>query len=314
MSTEPDAPVDPKTGESLAWRSPAVVIVLFDREAPSGAEAKELLEEVFEGSFEVATEHETDPETGEEASATTVEIDGGKVYVIPNDVPVAEGQAEQAAQGIALWNGGEGVVAGHRSHVVVAGFADEPDLDDDAEGAGSAAGENASGDADDADSDSVDPRTVALRTELGVAQVAATLTALPGAVAVFVAPAMATLPAGPYRDLVVGHPLPVPALVGVRAGMQGETQSCVFTTGLGRFGRHEMERADLDLAPGDAFAQMCDLVSHLLGSGVVFGDGTTLEIGDALTLECTLGQSRFGPWQALDLTESDRTTAPESGT
>lgn len=297
MSSDPDVPVDPETGESLAWRSPAVAIVLFDREAPTDAENEELLTEVFEGSFEVGSERETDPDTGQETSATTVAIEGATVYVVANDEPVAGGHAQQAAQGIAMWNGGEHVVAEHRSHVVVAGLLDEVE-----ESAG------------DVERDAVDPRTEALRTELGVAQVAATLTALPGAVAVFVGPAMSTLPAGPYRDLVVGHPIPVPALVGVRAGLQEDDHSCVFTTGLGRFGRHEMERADLEITPGDAFAHMCDLVSHLLGTGVVFGDGTTLEIGDSLTLHCALGQSRFGPWQALDLTESGRTPAPGSET
>ncbi|MBB1028242.1 hypothetical protein G6026_11230 [Dietzia sp. DQ11-38-2] len=271
--------VDPRTGEDLSWKSTPVAIVLLDRPAPGHRDITELLAEIFEGSYDV------DPGTDEDP-ATAVSVEDVTVVVTPLDLPVADGEASRYTENLAIWNGGEGVVDSHRSQVVVAAFRLGPVGDDGEPG----------------EPDYLDPRLDTLRCELAVATVTAALTALPGAIAVSIGGAAATLPAGPYRDLVTGNPLPVPALVGVRAGMQSETTSCVYTTGLGRFGRLDLERLDVAAPPGALYGQMCDLVAYTLGSGTIFQAGQALEVGGPQPLLTSIETSPFTGQQVLRLT------------
>src|SRR5699024_3648866 len=150
--------------------------------------------------------------------------------------------------------------------------------------------------------DYLDPRSEALRCELAVANVTAALTALPGAVAVSVGGAANTLPAVAYRDFVTGNPIPVPVLVGVRAGRRSETTASVYTTELARFGRMDLERLDVEAPPGQLYSQMCDLVAFALSSGTVFQPGQTLELGESRTLVTSTEQSPFTGQQGLRLT------------
>lgn len=277
--TPPDQPaVDPQTGEDLSWKRTPVAILLLDRPAPDHREVGELLAEIFEGSYAVEPGTDDDPATG-------VHVEDVTVIVTPLDAPIADGEASRYTQNLAIWNGGEGVVDTHRSQVVVAAFRLGTGEDDDEETA----------------PDYLDPRLETLRGELAVATVTAALTALPGAIAVSVGGAATTLPSGPYRDLVTGNPLPVPVLVGVRAGMQSETTSCVYTSGLGRFGRMDLERLDVDGPPGAAFGQMCDLVAFSLGSGTVFQPGQALEVGGPQPLVTSVETSPFTGQQVLRL-------------
>lgn len=281
----PDVPtpgtptVDPQTGEDLSWKHTPVAIVLLDRPAPGHREVSELLTEIFEGSYEVEPGTEDDP-------ASAVYIEDATVIVSRIDAPMADGEASRYAEDLAIWNGGQAVVDTHRSQVVIAAVRLGREGDD--------------GEA--VEPEYLDPRLDTLRCELAVATVAAALTALPGAIAVSVAGAAATLPAGPYRDLVTGNPLPVPALVGVRAGMQSETTASAFTTGLGRFGRMDLERLDVAGPPGALFGQMCDLVAYSLGSGTVFGPGQALEVGGPQPLLTSVEISPFTGQQILRLT------------
>ncbi|MET3860540.1 hypothetical protein ABIE38_001462 [Dietzia sp. 2505] len=279
--TGPDAhaTVDPRTGEVLSWKSTPVAIVLLDRPAPGHREVGDLLAEIFEGSYEVDPGTDDDPATG-------VSVEDVTVVATPLDLPVADGEASRYTENLAIWNGGEGVVDTHRSQVVVAAFRLGPTGDDGEPG----------------EPEYLDPRLETLRCELAVATVTAALTALPGAIAVSVGGAATTLPAGPYRDLVAGNPLPVPALVGVRAGMQSETTSCVYTSGLGRFGRLDMERLDVAGPPGALYGQMCDLVAYSLGSGTVFQPGQALEVGGPQPLLTSVETSPFTGQQVLRLT------------
>lgn len=271
--------VDPRTGEDLSWKSTPVAIVLLDRPAPGHAEVGDLLAEIFEGSYEVDPGTDDDPATG-------VSVEDVTVVATPLDLPVADGEASRYTENLAIWNGGESVVDTHRSQVVVAAFRLGPTGDDGEPG----------------EPEYLDPRLETLRCELAVATVTAALTALPGAIAVSVGGAATTLPAGPYRDLVAGNPLPVPALVGVRAGMQSETTSCVYTSGLGRFGRLDMERLDVAGPPGALYGQMCDLVAYTLGSGTVFQPGQALEVGGPQPLLTSVETSPFTGQQVLRLT------------
>ncbi|MDV8000052.1 hypothetical protein [Rhodococcus sp. IEGM 1408] len=278
---QPEQPaVDPQTGEDLSWKRTPVAILLLDRPSPGHREISELLAEIFEGSYEVDPGTDDDPATG-------VYIEDATVIVTPVDAPVAGGEASRFTANLAIWNGREGVVDTHQSQVVVAAFRLGPVGDDD----------------EPTEPDYLDPRLDTLRCELAVATVTAALTALPGAIAVSVGGASTTLPAGPYRDLVTGSPLPVPALVGVRAGMQSETTSCVYTSGLGRFGRLDLERLDIDGPPGAAFGQMCDLVAYSLGSGTVFQAGQSLEVGGPQPLVTSVETSPFTGQPALRLTQ-----------
>lgn len=272
-------PVDPQTGEDLAWKRTPVAIVLLDRPAPDHREVGGLLAEIFEGTYEIDPGTDEDPATG-------VYIEDATVVVTPLDTPVAGGEASRFSENLAIWNGRESVVDSHRSQVVVAAFRLGPVGDD----------------GEPTEPDYLDPRLDTLRCELAVATVCAALTALPGAIAVSVGGASTTLPAGPYRDLVAGSSIPVPALVGVRAGMQSETTSCVYTSGLGRFGRPDLERLDVDGPPGAAFGQMCDLVAYSLGSGTVFGPGQSLEVGGPRPLVSSIETSPFTGQQVLRLT------------
>lgn len=271
--------VDPQTGEDLSWKSTPVAIVLLDRPAPGHRDVTELLAEIFEGSYDV------DPGTDEDP-ATAVSVEDVTVVVTPLDLPVADGEASRYTENLAIWNGGQRVVDSHRSQVVVAAFRLGPVGDD----------------GEPAEPEYLDPRLDTLRCELAVATVTAALTALPGAIAVSIGGAATTLPAGPYRDLVAGNPLPVPALVGVRAGMQSETTSCVYTTGLGRFGRLDLERLDVPGPPGALYGQMCDLVAYTLGSGTIFQPGQALEVGGPQPLLTSLEASPFTGQQVLRLT------------
>lgn len=271
--------VDPQTGEDLSWKSTPVAIVLLDHPAPGHRDVTELLAEIFEGSYDV------DPGTDEDP-ATAVSVEDVTVVVTPLDLPVADGEASRYTENLAIWNGGQGVVDSHRSQVVVAAFRLGPVGDD----------------GEPAEPEYLDPRLDTLRCELAVATVTAALTALPGAIAVSIGGAATTLPAGPYRDLVAGNPLPVPALVGVRAGMQSETTSCVYTTGLGRFGRLDLERLDVPGPPGALYGQMCDLVAYTLGSGTIFQPGQALEVGGSQPLLTSLEASPFTGQQVLRLT------------
>lgn len=273
------ASVDPRTGEDLSWKSTPVAIVLLDRPAPGHAEVGDLLAEIFEGSYEVDPGTDDDPATG-------VSVEDVTVVATPLDLPVADGEASRYTANLAIWNGGESVVDTHRSQVVVAAFRLGQTGDDGEPG----------------EPEYLDPRLETLRCELAVATVTAALTALPGAIAVSVGGAATTLPAGPYRDLVAGNPLPVPALVGVRAGMQSETTSCVYTSGLGRFGRLDMERLDVAGPPGALYGQMCDLVAYTLGSGTVFQPGQALEVGGPQPLLTSVETSPFTGQQVLRLT------------
>lgn len=271
--------VDPQTGEDLAWKQTPLAIVLLDTPAPDHGEISDLLAEIFEGSYDVDAGSDEDP-------ASAVYIEDATVVVTRIDAPMADGEASRYTENLAIWNGGEAVVDTHRSQVVVAAVRLGPE-DDDGEPTAP---------------EYLDPRLDTLRCELAVATVTAALTALPGAVAVSVGGAATTLPAGPYRDLVTGNALPVPALVGVRAGMQSETTSCVFTTGLGRFGRMDLERLDVEGHPSALYGQMCDLVAYSLGSGTVFGPGQALEVGAPQPLLTSVEISPFTGQQALRLT------------
>lgn len=280
MSETPEQPpTDPRTGEDLSWRRPAVAIVLLDRPAPSHGEVAELLAEVFEGTYEVDPGTDDDP-------ASAVYVEDATVFATPLDQPIADGEASRYTNDLAVWNGGEAVVDSHRSQVVVAGMRLGPVGDD----------------GEPTDPEYMDPRLEALRCELAVAHVTAALTALPGAIAVTIGGAATTMPAGPYRNLVAGNPIPVPALVGVRAGMQSETTSCAYTTGLGRFGRLDLERTDVEAPPGAAYGQICDLVAYSLGSGTVFQPGQTLEVGGPDRLVTGLETSPFTGLPALRFT------------
>lgn len=278
-SPEQTPPTDPETGEDLSWKRPAVAVVLVDRPAPSHAEIAELLAEVFEGAYEV------DPGTAEDP-ASAVTIEDATVFATPLDQPVAGGEASAYTRDLPMWNGGEAVVDTHRSQVVVAAMRLGPMGDDD----------------EPTDPEYMDPRLETLRCELAVTHVAAALTALPGAVAVSIGGAATTLPAGAYRDLVAGNPIPVPALVGVRAGMQSESTACVYTSGLGRFGRLDLERLDADVDPGALYGQMCDLVAYALGSGTAFQAGQLLDVGGPDQLALSLETSPFTGQPTLRLT------------
>lgn len=278
---QPDQPaVDPQTGEDLSWKQTPVAIVLLDRPAPGHDEVGELLTEIFEGSYEVERGTDDDP-------ATAVYVEDATVIVSAVDAPVPE--AIEYTRDLAAWNGGEAVVESHRSQVVVAAFRWGPIGDDGEPG----------------EPEYLDPRLDTLRCELAVANVTAALTALPGAVAVTVGGAAATLPAGPYRDLVTGNPVPAPALVGVRAGMQTETTSCVYTSGMGRFGRMDLERLDVDAPPAAAYAEICNLVAYSLATGTIFQPGLTLEVGGPQPLVATAGVSPFTGQEILRLAPAD---------
>lgn len=273
--------VDPRTGEDLSWKQTPVAIVLLDRPAPGYDEIGELLAEIFEGSYEVERGTEDDP-------ATAVYIEDATVIVSSIDAPVPE--AAQYTRDLAAWNGGEAVVETHRSQVVVAAFRWGPVGDD----------------GEPTDPEYLDPRLDTLRCELAVANVTAALTALPGAVAVTVGGAAMTLPAGPYRDLVTGNPVPAPALVGVRAGMQSESTSCVYTTGMGRFGRMDLERLDVDAAPAAVYSEMCNLVAYSLATGTVFVPGQTIEVGGPQPLVASAEVSPFTGQEILRLSPGPR--------
>ena len=270
---------DPQTGEDLSWRQTAMSAVLLDRSAPDHREIGELLTEIFEGSFQV--EHGTDDDP-----ATAVYIEDATVIVTSVDAPIPDGHAKNNTRELAVWNGGEAVVDTHRSQVVVIALRLGPVGDDGEVGP----------------PDYLDPRSEALRCELAVANVTAALTALPGAVAVSVGGAANTLPAVAYRDFVTGNPIPVPVLVGVRAGRRSETTACVYTTGLSRFGRMDLERLDVEAPPGQLYSQMCDLVAFALSSGTAFQPGQTLELGESRTLVTSTEQSPFTGQQVLRLT------------
>ncbi|MFI8592165.1 hypothetical protein [Dietzia maris] len=279
---QPDQPaVDPQTGEDLSWKQTPVAIVLVDRPAPGHDEVGELLTEIFEGSYEVERGTDDDP-------ATAVYIEDATVIVSAVDSAVPE--AIEYTRDLAAWNGGEAVVESHRSQVVVAAFRWGPIGDDGEPG----------------EPEYLDPRLDTLRCELAVANVTAALTALPGAVAVSVGGAAATLPAGPYRDLVTGNPVPAPALVGVRAGMQTETTSCVYTSGMGRFGRMDLERLDVDAPPAAVYAEMCNLVAYSLATETIFQPGLTLDVGGPQPLVATAGVSPFTGQEILRLAPAEQ--------
>jgi len=277
---KPDRPaVDPRTGEDLSWKQTPMALVLLDRPAPDHREIGELLVEIFEGSFEVRPGTDADP-------ATVVRVEDASVIVSTVDAPVPDGEASHYARDLAIWNGGEAVVDEHRSQVVVAAFRWGPPGDD----------------GEPTEPDYLDPRLETLRGELAVANVCAALTALPGAIAVSVGGAATTLPAGPYRDLVTGNPMPAPALVGVRAGMQSESTSSVYTSGMGRFGRMDLERLDVDAPPAAVYGQMCDLVAYTLATGTIFVPGQTLEVGGPSPLVTSAETSPFTGQEVLRLT------------
>lgn len=273
--------VDPVTGEDLSWKQTPLALVLLDRPAPHHREVGELLAEIFDGAYEVEQGSDDDP-------ATAVYIEDATVVVSMIDAPVADGEASRYTNDLAMWNGGEAVVDTHRSQVVVAAFRWGPPGDD----------------GEPTEPDYLDPRLETLRCELATATVASALTALPGAIAVSVGGAAVTLPAGPYRDLVAGNPIPAPALVGVRAGMQSPSTSCAYTTGLGRFGRMDLERLDADVPPAAVYGQMCDLVAYSLGSGTVLQPGQALEVGGPQPLLTSAEVSPFTGQPVLRLTVS----------
>lgn len=276
---QPEQPVDPQTGEDLSWKSTAVAVVLLDRPAPDRDELGALLGEVFDGTYTVEPGTADDP-------ATAVHIEDVAVVATTVDASVAGGEASRYTHDLAMWNGDEAAVDAHRSQVVVAGLRLGPPGDD----------------GEPTDPEYLDPRQETLRCELAVATVTAALTALPGAIAVSIGGAATTLPAEPYRGLVAGNPLPVPALVGVRAGMQSETTACVYTSGMGRFGQMDLERLDVDAAPGDLYGQMCDLVAYALATGTLFQPGQTLEVGGPQPLVTAVEDSPFTGRQVLRLT------------
>lgn len=270
-------PIDTETGEDLSWKQVPMTFVLLDRAAPTFAEVNELLAEVFAGAFEVR------PGTDEEP-ATAVLVEDATVIVNPVDSPIPDGEASRYTADLAMWGGKEAVVDTHRSQVVVAAFRWGPD--DDGE---------------PADPEYMDPREETLRCELAVANVTAALTALPGAVAVSVGGAAATLPAGPYRELVAGNPIPAPALVGVRVGMQSESTSAGYTTGLGRFGRMDLERIEVPAPPAAVYGQLCDLVAYSLASSTIFVPGQSIDVGGTETLVAEAGPSAFTGQETLRL-------------
>ena len=277
---------EPNAAEEPTWKRPAVAFLLFDREAPTPAEVSAVLSEVFEGSYPVTAAHGDEP--------ASVQVEDVTVVAQPTDGPVPGGEAEQYATDIAMWNGDTTPVATHRSHVVVAGLREEDAAEPE------------------------DPRLDTLRRELSVAHVTAALTALPGAVAVFVGSSGATLPAIPYRDVVTANPIPVPALVGVRAGWRDDELSCAYTTGLGRFGRADMEWLDAPMHPDALFGKLCDLVAFSLGSGVVLQPGQRVEVSDDEVLRCDVGTSPLTGWEVLQLVpdpdgDEDAGTAHENG-
>lgn len=284
---EPGPATDPETGEDLSWKHTAMALVLLNRAAPEHGEIGALLGEVFEGSFEVQQGTDDDP-------ATAVHIEDATVIISSIDQPVADDEAYRYALELAVWQGDEAVVNTHRSQVVVAAVRLGPTGDD---------GEPTA-------PEPMDPRVETLRCELAVATVTAALTALPGAIAVTVGGAAATLPAGPYRDFVTANALPAPALVGVRAGRQTETTSCVYTTGMGRFGHMDLERVDVDAPPDEVYSQMCDLVAFALANTTVFLPGQTLEVGGPQPLITTLETSPFTGQQVLHLTPGEGPPAP----
>lgn len=271
-------PIDPQTGEDLSWKQVPMALVLLDRPVPGHDEVAQLLAEIFEGSYEVQPGTDSD-------RVTAVLVEDATVLVSTVDSPVPDGEASRYAADLAMWNGQEAVVDTHRSQVVVAAFRWGP-LGDDGEPTAP---------------EYLDPRLATLRCELAVANVAAALTALPGAVAVSVGGAATTLPAGPYRDLVSRNPLPAPALVGIRAGMQSGSTSCVYTTGMGRFGQMDLERLDVPGPPAAVYGQMCDIVAFALANGMIFQPGQALEVGgpEPLITEATV--SPFTGQEALRL-------------
>ena len=271
-------PVDPQTGEDLSWKQTPLALVLLDRPAPGHIEVGELLAEIFEGAYEVEAGTDEDP-------ATAVHVEDATVIVSAVDSPVPDGEASRYATDLAMWNGQEAVVDTHRSQVVVAAFRWGPPGDD---------GEPTA-------PEYMDPRLETLRCELAVANVAAALTALPGVVAVSVGGAAMTLPAGPYRDLVAGNPIPAPALVGVRAGMQSESTSCVYTTGMGRFGRMDLERLDVAAPPAALYGEMCTIVAFALANGTIFTPGQALGVGGPEPLLTEAAVSPFTGQEVLRL-------------
>ena len=271
-------PIDPQTGEDLSWKQTPLAVVLLDRPAPDHREVGELLAEIFEGSYEVEPGTDEDP-------ATAVRVEDATVIVSTVDSPVPDGEASRYTADLAMWNGHEAVVDTHRSQVVVAAFRWGPPGDD---------GEPTA-------PEYMDPRLETLRCELAVANVAAALTALPGALAVSVGGAATTLPAGPYRDLVAGNPIPAPALVGVRAGMQSESTSCVYTTGMGRFGRMDLERLDVAAPPAALYGEMCNIVAFALANGTIFTPGQALGVGGPEPLLTEAAVSPFTGQEVLRL-------------
>lgn len=271
--------IDPNTGEDLSWKQTPLALVLLDRPAPDHREVSELLAEIFEGSYEVVPGTDEDP-------AAAVHVEDATVIVSTVDSPVPDGEVSRYTANLAMWNGQEAVVDTHRCQVVVAAFRWGPPGDD----------------GEPTDPEYMDPRLETLRCELAVANVSAALTALPGAVAVSVGGAATTLPAVPYRDLVARNPLPAPALVGIRAGMQSESTSCVYTTGMGRFGRMDLERLDVPTPPAALYGQMCNIVAHALAHGTIFQPGQALEVGGPEPLLTEAAISPFTGQEALRLT------------
>ena len=61
--------------------------------------------------------------------------------------------------------------------------------------------------------------------------------------------------------------------------MQSESTSCVYTTGMGRFGQMDLERLDVPAPPAAVYGQMCDIVAYALANGTVFRPGQALGVG-----------------------------------